>query len=135
VVVATEVEFREIAVQMLLGTVLVGAEYSALENLEIAFNRVGRDDGISLASDVFVLLVVDGIVARKLGAELLVDGPSSSALMPFLEAVIRNSAASHLVSGILERSKAVFTVTVNCWHTPVHCTGTRPDDAPCPQAL
>src|ERR1700704_1603594 len=49
--------------------------------------------------------------------------------MPFLEAVIRNSAASHLVSGILERSNTVLTVTVNCsrqagslhWYTPGRC--------------
>ena len=32
--------------------------------------------------------------------------------MPFLEPVIRNSAASHLVRGIFERSKTVLTVTV-----------------------
>jgi hypothetical protein len=36
------------------------------------------------------------------------------------EAVSRNSAASHFVSGILERSKTVFTVTVNCSRHSLH---------------
>src|SRR5258708_5413946 len=39
--------------------------------------------------------------------------------MPFFEAVIKNRAASHLVSGSLERSNTVPTVTVNCWRHSV----------------
>ena len=39
---------------------------------------------------------------------------------PFLLAVIRNKAASHLVSGILLRSKTVLTVTVNCSRHSAH---------------
>ena len=39
---------------------------------------------------------------------------------PFLEAVSRNSAASHFDNGILLRSNTVLTVTVNCSRQPAH---------------
>ena len=41
-------------------------------------------------------------------------------LMPFLLLHIRYVACSHLVSGILERSKTVPTVTVNCLRHSLH---------------
>ena len=42
-VVVAEVKFREVAVQMLFGAMLIDALHAALEDAEIAFNRVGVD--------------------------------------------------------------------------------------------
>lgn len=40
--------------------------------------------------------------------------------MPFLLVDIRNVASSHLLSGTLERSNTVPTVTVNCSRQALH---------------
>ena len=43
-VVMTEIELRQIAMQMLLGAMLIGAEHAAFENREVAFDGVRGDD-------------------------------------------------------------------------------------------
>jgi hypothetical protein len=45
-----EVKFREIAMQMLLATMLLRAEHAALEYAEIAFDGVRGDYGIAFAA-------------------------------------------------------------------------------------
>src|SRR6266852_5738952 len=56
--------------QMLLGAVLVDALHAALEDAVVALNRVGVDP----AANIFLLAVIDGIVARKLLPHLAVVG-------------------------------------------------------------
>lgn len=100
-VVIAEVKFRQIAMQMLLGTVLVYAAHSALKDRKIAFNRVGRDggcndEGLSIGAlfvghlvpiaSVFLRSMVDGLMSRKLLAdpmvELAVCSRDSRAMLP-----------------------------------------------------
>src|SRR5258706_16231581 len=52
---------------------LIGAEHTALEYAEIAFDGVGGDLNVAFVADVFVLLMVDRIVARELSAKLLIN--------------------------------------------------------------
>ena len=59
-VVMAEIKLRQITVQMLFGAVLVGAAHPALEDREIAFDRVGGH----VAANVFVGGVFHGLVAR-----------------------------------------------------------------------
>ena len=83
-----EIKLRQITVQMLLRAMLVGAEHSALENAEIAFDGVGGDDRgfdnrlaigalfvgrFVPVANVLVLLMVDGVVTRQFRAGLHVD--------------------------------------------------------------
>ena len=67
-IVVTEIKFGEIAMKMLLAAMLVRAFHAALEHAEIAFDGVGRDDRFTLTADVFVILMIDGIVLGKLSA-------------------------------------------------------------------
>ena len=60
-VVIAELEFRRIAVQVLLTTVLIHALHAALEDAEIALNRVGVDD----ATAILTLAVSGEIVLGK----------------------------------------------------------------------
>src|SRR5690606_37848021 len=61
--VVAEIEFRQIALQVLLADVVIGAVDAALEDREIALDRVG----VGLAANVFLDPVVDGVEARELG--------------------------------------------------------------------
>ena len=62
-----EIELRQIAVQMLLAAMLVDALHAALEDRVVAFDGVGADDDRSASSyaDVFLVAVLDGLVARE----------------------------------------------------------------------
>ncbi len=61
----TKVKFGQITVQMLLAAMLVDALHAALENAEIAFNGIS----VNVAANVFVCLVADALMARKMIAE------------------------------------------------------------------
>src|SRR6266404_9195878 len=67
-IVVTEVELREIAVQMLTVAMLVRASHAALEDTEEAFNRVR----VSIAAHVLARAVVYGLMVRKLLADLAI---------------------------------------------------------------
>src|SRR6266702_1034881 len=63
-----EIEFCEIAVQMLFAAMLVDADHATLEDGEVAFNGVGVN-GVSVGiAHVFVSRVHHGFVARKFPA-------------------------------------------------------------------
>src|SRR6202051_995213 len=64
-VAISEIELRQIAVQMLLLAMLVDAFHAALEDRIVALNGVGRN----IVADVFLGLVVHGVVAEKLAAQ------------------------------------------------------------------
>ena len=51
-----EIEFRQIAVQVLFGAVLINALHAALEDPIVAFDRVGMGD----SADILIGAVVDG---------------------------------------------------------------------------
>jgi hypothetical protein len=50
-----KIKLRQLAMQMLLGAMLVSTAHAALENREVAFNGIGRDGGRTIAAGVFVL--------------------------------------------------------------------------------
>src|SRR5690242_1048429 len=52
---------------MLLATVLIDALHAALEDRKVAFDRVRRDDLSANAADVFVLRVVNAVMAGDVG--------------------------------------------------------------------
>lgn len=68
-VVVAEIEFRDVAVRMVLAAVLIDALHSALEDREVASDRVGVD----IAAHILVLAVLDRIMGRILGADLPVE--------------------------------------------------------------
>ena len=57
-VVVAEIKLGQIAVQCFFAAMLIDALHAALEDREVAFNRVGVD----VAAHVFVWLVVHGLV-------------------------------------------------------------------------
>ncbi len=69
-IVVTEIEFRQIAVQVLLGTMLIDAAHSALENREVAFDRIG---GCDVFRNVLANVVLHSAVLRKLFADPMVE--------------------------------------------------------------
>ena len=64
-IIVAEIKFRQITVQMLLGTVLIHAAHAAFENREIAFDCIGRH----VAARIFLRGVIDGFVRGKLLAD------------------------------------------------------------------
>ncbi len=60
-VVIAEVKFREIAVQMFLGAVLVDALHAALENREEAFDRIG----VNITTHIFAARMSHGFRSRE----------------------------------------------------------------------
>src|ERR1700674_1665836 len=69
-VAISESELPQSPVKVLLGTVLVDADHASLEHREKTFCGVGVD----LAPHIFLLLVVDGLMAGKLATDLPVIG-------------------------------------------------------------
>jgi hypothetical protein len=67
--VVPEIEFRDVAVQILFGAMLVIAPHSAFENAKEAFNRVRRH----VATSVFVGRMLDRFMGRKFFAYCAVD--------------------------------------------------------------
>ena len=67
--VVAEVEFREIAMQMWLATVLIDAEHAALEEAEGALDRVG----VQIAAGVLTASMVDRLVRGEALAGLSVE--------------------------------------------------------------
>src|SRR5208282_220723 len=67
-----EIELRQIAVQMLLATVLVDALHAALEDRVVALNRIGADYPFALIANVFIVAVLDSFVAGKPLAYIIV---------------------------------------------------------------
>lgn len=65
-VVISKVELGEVAMQMLLPAVLVDAEHPTLEDGEDTFDGVGVD----IAPNIFVLPVLNSIVAVELGSDV-----------------------------------------------------------------
>jgi hypothetical protein len=63
-VIVSEIKFREIAVQMLLGAVLIDAFHAALEDGIVAFDGVGGD----LAAYIFLFAVVHRAMVFELAA-------------------------------------------------------------------
>ena len=72
-VAVAEVELSGVTRQMLLGTVLIDAAHTALEDAEVAFDGVGVDGDVRLG-DVLPALVVDRLVVGDFTASLQVDG-------------------------------------------------------------
>lgn len=68
--VIAEIELRQIAVQMLLGAVLVDALHAALKDGIVSLYGVGADDAIAFVTDVLLVGVFDGLVAGKAAADL-----------------------------------------------------------------
>jgi hypothetical protein len=71
-----EIELREIAMQVLLSTVLIGALHAALEYREHAFNGVG----VHVTANVFFLAVVHSLMVGKVLTDRLVRAPLVSLL-------------------------------------------------------
>src|SRR6185437_15364137 len=71
--VISEIKFREVAVQVSLAAMLVGAEHAALEHREHVFDGVGVDGLITFVADVFTSRVIDGAVLVELFAKLGVE--------------------------------------------------------------
>jgi hypothetical protein len=67
-----EIELGEIAVTVLLFAMLIDALHAALEDRVVALDGVGRNDVVALAADVFVLLVVHGVMASEHGPDLAI---------------------------------------------------------------
>jgi hypothetical protein len=65
----SEIELAQIAVQVLLGAMLIDALHASLEDRIVAFNRVGGD----IAANVLIGAVGDGLVAFELAADFLID--------------------------------------------------------------
>lgn len=70
--VISEIELREIPVQVPLGAVLIDAFHAALEHAEIAFDRVRVD----VAAAVFAGVVIDHAMLGELAAHQSVVYPS-----------------------------------------------------------
>ncbi len=70
-VVATEIELGKVAVQVWLAAVRIDALHAALEDRELALNRIRVDRAI-LKADVLALTVAGEAVADELIAELLI---------------------------------------------------------------
>ena len=67
-----EIELADVAVKVLLRTMLVDACHSAFENRVISLCRVRVDDFLGFVADIFALAVVDAVVAGEVVAELLI---------------------------------------------------------------
>src|ERR1700722_8199804 len=65
-----EVKFGEITVKGLFFAVLINAFHSTLEVAVITVDGIGRNQLSSLPAGVFILGVVDGVVASELSADL-----------------------------------------------------------------
>src|SRR5205823_6419365 len=61
-----EVEFRQVAVQMLLATMLVNADHAALEDRVEAFDGIGVNSALALIPNIFLIAVTNGAVTGKL---------------------------------------------------------------------
>lgn len=68
-VIVTEIELREVAMQVALVAVLVGAAHAELEHQKAAFNRIRGH----VVPSVFLLIVVDVLVGGELLAERRID--------------------------------------------------------------
>lgn len=68
-VIVSEVELREITVEVLLGAMLIDALYAPLEDREVAFDRVRVD----LAASVFASRVLHGRMLGEVTASLAVQ--------------------------------------------------------------
>lgn len=64
-VAVAEIELRKIAVKVLLAAMLIDALHAALEDAEIALNRVGADDLFAFVAGVFVGAVVHAVMAGE----------------------------------------------------------------------
>ncbi len=64
---AAEVKFRQVAVRMLLGTMLIDTLHAALEDRIEALNRV-RGDHVGSVANVFLCTMVDRIMTFELTA-------------------------------------------------------------------
>src|SRR6185312_10563823 len=60
--IVAEVKFREVAVKVLFGAMLIGAAHAALENRKVAFDGVG----VNAAANVFASRMLDGHVAEEI---------------------------------------------------------------------
>jgi hypothetical protein len=65
----SEIEFAQIAVQVLLGAMLIDAFHAAFKDRIVAFNGVGGD----VTANVLFNGVSDGLMARLLAANFFVD--------------------------------------------------------------
>ena len=61
--------------EVLLGAVLVNAFHAALEDRIVTLNRVRADDLIALATNIFLALVVHGVMAGELLTDRAVRNP------------------------------------------------------------
>jgi len=68
-VVVAELELGDVAVQVLLAAVLIDALHAALEDGEVAFDRV-RVDGLVVAVHVLACAVMNEIMTREVSGKL-----------------------------------------------------------------
>jgi len=72
-IVVAEIEFAKVSLQMLLAHVMVDTIDPALEDREVALDRIG----VGIATDVFA----DGVNDRLMTGEFLADLPIDAALV------------------------------------------------------
>jgi len=60
-----EIKLSEIAVQVLLAAMLIDALHAALEDRIVVLDGIGADDALALIAHIFIIAVLDGIVARE----------------------------------------------------------------------
>lgn len=71
-----KVELGQIAVQVLLSTVLINALHAALEDRVVALDCVRVNRSVTFATHVFIVLVANAVVARNAGLILQIFIPA-----------------------------------------------------------
>jgi hypothetical protein len=72
-VIVAPIVFRQVAVQMLLFTVLIDALHAALENTEVAFNSIGVNLLAILVANIFFDAVLDSFMRFLRPAESRIE--------------------------------------------------------------
>src|SRR5207248_11749774 len=69
-----EIELRQVAVQVLLGAMLINALHAALEDRIEAFDGIGMNGALALVPDVFLIGVTNGVMTGKFLAYATIQG-------------------------------------------------------------
>ena len=96
--VVAELEFRKVAVQVLLSAVLVDAVHPALEDAERPLDRFGVDG----AADILVGRVLDRLVAAHLRADLDVEAALVGHQSGFTSDILADDASDRLLVSALD---------------------------------